>query len=101
MISEDYVDPDEREPSFTDGGLLRQHTARRPGPCADCPIGRGVMPGELYNVFVGLADGRDFFRQRMCASMPDECRAAEQAIATSYRAHSPTSQFDDPDNIPF
>lgn len=95
-----YGDPEEREPSFTDGGLLRQHTARRPGPCADCPIGRGVRPTELYNVWVGIASDGGFYSQRMCASMPDECHAAEQAIKRPAVPRGPSLPID-PDNIPF
>jgi hypothetical protein len=89
------------EPTFADGGVVRTHVARRPGPCEECPIGRGVLPGERYRVFVGLDEQGDFFSKRYCTTASAECLAAMPSIAQPYRAHAPCSLADDPDNIPF
>ncbi|MBE7198950.1 MAG: hypothetical protein INR70_14275, partial [Parafilimonas terrae] len=64
------------EPTFADGGIVRTHVARRAGPCDDCPLGRGIRPGETYRVLVELDEHGDFFSERHCTTRPVECRAA-------------------------
>jgi hypothetical protein len=96
--------PVEPEPSFADGGIVRRHTARWPLSCDDCPSGRGIRPGERYSIFVGLTDDeyRDFFCERHCDGMSDECRAAlpqEERPAPAPARH--VHHDYDPDNIPF
>jgi hypothetical protein len=94
--------PDRIEPSFTEGGVVRRHTARRPVVCDDCPIGRGVRVGERYSVHVGLdLDRRDFFREWHCETMADECRAALPPPPPVERTPPPTGVPIDPDNLPF
>ncbi len=98
-----YGDPEPYEPSFAGGGIVRRHTARRPLSCHDCPSGRGIKPGERYTVFVGISDDdRDFFCERNCDGMPDECRAvlrAEERPAPVPARHAPVDH--DPETIPF
>ena len=77
---------------------MRRHTARRPGPCERCPIGRGVQPGERYLVHVGLdEDHRDFFYARHCEAMPDARRAA---MPRGEDPHCAAVTYG-PDEIPF
>ncbi|QGY03186.1 hypothetical protein MMSR116_15810 [Methylobacterium mesophilicum SR1.6/6] len=94
-----YGDPVEHEPTFADGGVLRRHTARKPGRCDGCPIGRGVQPGERYTVYVALTE-HGFYSHRSCASRPAECQAADPPIERRRDPQGPCIPYD-PDNLPF
>lgn len=93
--------PDRIEPSFTDGGVVRRHTARRPLSCDECPIGRGIQPGEQYSVYVGLDDHHEFFCERHCESASAECRAAMPPPPPDKCTPPPPDMHFDDDHTPF
>lgn len=92
--------PDD-EPTFTDGGITRQHVAKRDLACVECPFGRGIRKGERYEVHVGLDDDGVFATHRYCLAQSDGCLEEPELPFPPRERRTPPAPPSPFDDIPF